>query len=56
MAGKLGGLSPRTQLEALLWQRDQTYDEVVAEFDEASRHARRACHAYLPSPEATRLR
>ena len=52
MAGKLGGQSPRTQLEALLWQRDQTYDEVVAEFEKlagtlgepatlTSRHLRR---------------
>ena len=37
MAGKLGGLSPRTQLEYLLWQRDQTYDEVVAEFAKLAR-------------------
>ena len=29
MAGKLGGMSPRTQLEYLLWQRDQTYENEV---------------------------
>jgi hypothetical protein len=32
MAGKPGETPPRTQLEYLLWQRNQTYDEVVAEF------------------------
>ncbi len=32
MAGKPSEIPPRTQLEYLLWQRDQTYDEVVAEF------------------------
>ena len=37
MAGKLGGMSPRTQLEYLLWQRDQTYEEVVAEFAKLAR-------------------
>ena len=37
MAGKLGGMSPRTQLEYLLWQRDQTYEEIVAEFAKLAR-------------------
>ena len=37
MAGKLGGMSPRTQLEYLLWQRDQTYEEVVADFAKLAR-------------------
>ena len=32
MAGKPSEVPPRTLLELLLWQRDQTYDEVVAEF------------------------
>ena len=32
MAGKPGEMPPRTRLEYLLWQRNQTYDEVVAEF------------------------
>ena len=32
MAGKPGEGAPRTRLEYLLWQRDQTYDEVVADF------------------------
>jgi hypothetical protein len=32
MAGRPSTASPRTVLEGLLWQRDQTYDEVVAEF------------------------
>jgi len=37
MAGKPGGAAPRTQLEHLLWQRDQTYDEIAAEFTELAR-------------------
>lgn len=37
MAGKPGEVPPRTQLEYLLWQRDQTYDEVVAEFTKLAR-------------------
>ena len=37
MAGKPGEVPPRTQLEWLLWQRDQTYDEVVAEFTKLAR-------------------
>jgi len=32
MAGRPSDVPPRTQLEYLLWQRNQTYDEVVAEF------------------------
>ncbi len=32
MAGKPGEGIPRTRLESLLWRRDQTYDEVVADF------------------------
>ena len=37
MAGKPGEVPPRTELEYLLWQRDQTYDEVVAEFTRLAR-------------------
>ena len=32
MAGRTDGGTPATVLEHLLWQRDQTYEEVVAEF------------------------
>lgn len=37
MAGRPGEAPPRTELEYLLWQRDQTYDEVVAEFTAVAR-------------------
>jgi hypothetical protein len=32
MAGRTDGGAPQTVLEHLLWQRDQTYEELVAEF------------------------
>ncbi|MGW5364245.1 hypothetical protein ACWERS_28390, partial [Actinopolymorpha pittospori] len=31
--------TPRTVLEHLIWQRDQTYDEVAAEFEVIARQA-----------------
>jgi hypothetical protein len=37
MAGRPSNAPPRTELEYLLWQRDQTYDEVVAEFARLAR-------------------
>jgi hypothetical protein len=37
MAGRPSTAPPRTVLEFLLWQRDQTYDEVVAEFTALAR-------------------
>ena len=37
MARRPGEVPPRTELEYLLWQRAQTYDEVVAEFTGVAR-------------------
>jgi hypothetical protein len=53
MAGRPSKAPPRTELEYLLWQRDQTYDEVVAEFVRLARSLGE--HATLTSRHLRRL-